>query len=168
MKLVPPHGGKLKPLLLDEKQLKTEKERAGALPEVRMNSRETSDLIMMAIGAFSPLEGFMKKNDYFGVIKGMHMEDGTLWPIPITLSVTKEMAENIASGSEIALIDDESGELMGSMTVEEKFSYDKRNEAKLVFKSEDKAHPGVAKIYAQGDVYLAGPVRVFSFELLFI
>jgi sulfate adenylyltransferase len=162
MKLVPPHGGTLKQLLLDEKQLKNEKERAKTFPEVRMNSRETSDLIMMAMGAFSPLEGFMKENDYFGVIQGMHMADGTMWPIPITMSVTKERAENIAPGSEIALFDDESGELMGSMTVEEKFSYDKRNEAKLVFRSEDEAHPGVAKIYAQGDVYLAGPVKVFS------
>jgi len=162
MKLVPPHGGILKPLLLDEKQIKNEKERAETFPAVRMNSRETSDLIMMAMGAFSPLEGFMKENDYSDVIQRMHMADGTLWPIPITLSVTKERAENIAPGSEIALLDDDSGELMGSMTVEEKFSYDKRNEAKLVFRSEDEAHPGVAKIYAQGDVYLAGPVRAFS------
>lgn len=162
MKLVPPHGGILKPLLLDEKQLKNEKERAETFPEVRMKSRETSDLIMMAMGAFSPLEGFMKENDYFGVIQGMHMADGTLWPIPITLAVTKERAENIAPGSEIALLDDDSGELMGSMTVEEKFFYDKRNEAKLVFRSEDEAHPGVAKIYEQGDVYLAGPVRAFN------
>ena len=162
MKLVPPHGGTLKPLMLDEKQLKNEKERAETFPEVRMNSRETSDLIMMAMGAFSPLEGFMKENDYFGVIQEMHMADGTLWPIPITMSVTKERAENIAPGSEIALLDDETGELMGSMTVEEKFSYDKRNEAKLVFRSEDETHPGVAKIYAQGDVYLAGSVKAFS------
>jgi len=162
MKLVPPHGGTLKPLLLEEQQLKIEMERAKTFTEVLMNSRETSDLIMMAMGAFSPLEGFMNEKDYLGVIENMHTENGTLWPIPITLAVSKDQAEKISLGTEIALVDEDNGELMGSMVVEDKFSYDKRKEAKLVFRSEDEAHPGVAKIYAQGDVYLAGPVKAFS------
>jgi sulfate adenylyltransferase len=162
LKLVPPHGGKLKPLLLEGKELAEEKERAKTLPEVRLTSRETSDLIMMAIGAFSPLEGFMGQEDYLGVVENMHLADGTLWPIPITVSVNQERAASFPKGSEVALLDDESGELMGSMKVAEKFAYDRLNEAKKVFRTTDEAHPGVVKVYAQNDMLLGGPVKAFS------
>ena len=161
-KLVPPHGGELKPLLVESKELGQEKEKAKSLPAVRLTSRETSDLIMMAMGAFSPLEGFMGQEDYTGVVERMHMRDGTLWPVPITLAVTKEQAENLPINSEIALVDEESSELMGSMKVTERFTYDKRIEAKNVFRTEDEAHPGVAKLLAQKDVLLAGPVKALS------
>jgi len=129
---------------------------------VRLTSRETSDLIMLAVGAFSPLPGFMGRDDYTGVVDNMRMTDGTLWPIPITLAVTSGQAAGLSVGTEVALVDDESGTLMGSMRIEEKYPYDKKKEARLVFRSEDEAHPGVAKIYEQGDTYLAGPVKVFS------
>jgi len=162
LELVPPHGGRLKPLLLKGDELEQEKEKAKTLPVVRLTSRETSDLIMMAIGAFSPLDGFMGEGDYKGVVDDMHMTDGTLWPIPITLSVTKEQADSIANGSEVALVDDESGELMGSMTVSEKYGYDKKHEAQNVFRTDDEAHPGVAKVYAQNEILIAGPIKAFS------
>lgn len=161
-KLVPPHGGELKPLLVEGDALHSEIEKAKSLKSVNMTSRETSDLIMMAIGAFSPLTGFMKKADYLGVVEDMHLTDGTLWPIPITLSVTTEEAAAIETGEEISLIDQESGTLMGSMVVEEKYTYDKKNEAQKVFRTDDEKHPGVAKVYAQGDVLLGGPVKAFS------
>ena len=162
LELVPPHGGRLKPLLLKGEERVQEMEKAKTLPVVRLTSRETSDLIMMAMGALSPLEGFMGKEDYIGVVENMHMADGTLWPIPITVSVTKEEADTFGIGTEVALLDDESGELMGSMTVTEKYGYDKKHEAKNVFRTEDEAHPGVAKVYAQKEMMLAGPVKVFS------
>jgi sulfate adenylyltransferase len=162
LELVPPHGGRLKPLLLKGDELEQEKEKAKTLPVVRLTSRETSDLIMMAIGAFSPLDGFMGEGDYKGVVDDMHMTDGALWPIPITLSVTKEQADSIANGSEVALVDDESGELMGSMTVSEKYGYDKKHEAQNVFRTDDEAHPGVAKVYAQNEILIAGPIKAFS------
>jgi sulfate adenylyltransferase len=161
-KLVPPHGGILKPLLLTGNELAEAKKKAEGLPLVKLNSRETSDLIMLAMGAFSPLDGFMREKDYQGVVKDMMMTDGTLWPIPITLSITPEKANSIRLNSEIALVDEESGELMGSMIVEEKYTYDKKLEAKHVFGTEDEKHPGVAKIYEQHDMYLGGPVKVFS------
>jgi len=161
-KLVTPHGGKLKPLLLEGDELQTTVEKAKSLPQVRMTSRETSDVIMMAMGAFSPLAGFMGQEDYIKVLGEMRMADGTLWPIPITLSVSKDQADSFTNGSEIALVDDESGELMGSMTVNEKFTYDKKHEAQQVFRTDDEAHPGVAKVYAQHDVLLGGPVKVLS------
>jgi len=160
--LIPPHGGELKPLLLQGDALKQEIEKAKTLPQVRITSRETSDLIMLGMGAFSPLDGFMREKDYKTVVTDMLMADGTLWPIPITLAVSKEQADQLKEGSEIALIDDESGTLMGTMTVEEKYTYDKKHEAVNVFRTDDEAHQGVAKIYAQHDVYLGGPVKVVS------
>lgn len=162
LKPVPPHGGQLKPLLLEGEELEQEKEKAQSLPAVRLTSRETSDLIMMAMGAFSPLDGFMGKDDYISVIENMHMKNGTLWPVPITLSVSDDQAGSLQLDSEIALMDEENDELMGSMKVTEKFMYDKNLEAKHVFRTEDEAHPGVAKLLAQKEILLAGPVKAFS------
>lgn len=161
-KLVLPHGGELKPLLVEGEELEQEREKAKSLPAVRLTSRETSDLIMMAMGAFSPLEGFMGQEDYTGVVENMHMKDGTLWPVPITLAVTKKQAESLSINSEVSLVDEESSELMGSMKMTEKYAYDKRLEAKNVFRTEDEAHPGVAKLLAQKDVLLTGPVKALS------
>jgi sulfate adenylyltransferase len=160
--LVPPHGGQLKPLLLEGDKLNNAITEAKKYPQVRLTSRETSDLIMLAIGAFSPLDGFMREKDYLGVVNNMEMSDGTLWPIPITLSVEKELADTLDIGDKAALVDDESGELMGALTIEEKYTYDKKVEALKVFGTKDEAHPGVAKVYAQHDILLAGPVEVFS------
>ncbi|HGY56887.1 MAG TPA: sulfate adenylyltransferase [Caldithrix abyssi] len=161
-KLVPPHGGELKPLMVADNERAELMQKAQTLPAVRLTSRETSDLIMLSMGAFSPLDGFMRQADYVNVVKNMHLDNGLMWPIPITVSVTKEQADTIAEGSEVALYDDESGELMGMMTVEEKYTYDKKEEAQHVFRTDDEAHPGVAKVYAQHDILLGGPVKVFS------
>ena len=160
--LVPPHGGELKPLLIQGEKLKHAVIAAEVYPKIRLSSRETSDLIMLGMGAFSPLDGFMRKNDYKSVVNNMQMADGTLWPIPITLSVDKTQADTLAIGSKVALIDDESNELMGALTIQEKYTYDKKQEALKVFGTEDEAHPGVAKVYAQYDILLGGPVEVFS------
>ena len=159
--LVPPHGGALTPLLLKADARQAAIEEARSFPQVRMSSRETSDLIMLGTGAFSPLSGFMGKADYRGAVDEMHMADGTLWPIPITLS-DKGAAAGIKAGTHVALVDDESGELMGSMRVDDIYAYDKQHEAREVFGTDDANHPGVAKVYAQGDRLLAGPVEVFS------
>ena len=162
LKLVSPHGGQLKPLILDGEELAEERERTKALPVIQLTSRETSDLIMMAIGAFSPLEGFMGKEDYEGVVNNMHMVDGTLWPVPITLAVSEEQADSLPMNSDVAIVDDESNELMGMMKVVEKYTYNKLHEAKNVFRTQDEAHPGVAKLMGQKEVLLAGPIKVFS------
>ncbi len=160
--LVPPHGGKLLPLMVSPESLASEKKRIATLPPIRMTSRETSDVIMMAMGAFSPLTGFMCHDDYTGVVRQMRMKNGTLWPIPITLAVNDETARSLKEGREAALVDDASGELMGSITVREKYRYDKKEEAKNVFRTEDAAHPGVAKVYAQGETLVGGEVKALS------
>ena len=161
-KLVPPHGGSLKPLLISSPAKDEAIAAAKSYPKVRLTSRETSDLIMLATGAFSPLDGFMREKDYNRVVADMELTDGTLWPVPITVSASKQQADTLKIGSKVALVGDESGNLMGTMTVEEKFTYDKKHEAKHVFRTDDEAHPGVAKVYAQHDVLLGGPVEVFN------
>ena len=160
--LIPPHGGKLKPLLLRGKELVEAVEKTRSLPEIQMTTRERDDLIMMGIGAFSPLKGFMGKADWRGVCDEMKMANGTFWPIPITLSITKEEGSRIREGQEVALIDEENKRMMGSMVVQEKYTIDKVYECRQVFKTDDIKHPGVAKVMAQGEINLGGPVKVFS------
>jgi sulfate adenylyltransferase len=164
MALVHPHGKEkiLKPLLLSGSELKESKERAGKLNKIEITSRETSDLIMMGIGAFTPLEGFMGKKDWKSVCDDFTMQDGTFWPIPITLSTSKETSDIIQIGDEVALVDTETSELMGTITVSEKYSIDKAYECQKIFKTTDLEHPGVQKVMAQGEINLAGKVKVFS------
>ncbi|HLB25093.1 MAG TPA: sulfate adenylyltransferase [Nitrospirota bacterium] len=164
MSLVNPHGKakKLIPLLLTGKELTEAKAAAKGMDQVKMTSRETSDLIMMGIGAFTPLTGFMGKADWQGVCDKFVMADGTFWPIPITLSTSKGQAASLKTGQEVALVDEESGELMGSMVIKEKYEIDKAHECKTVFTTTDTEHPGVQKVMEQGEINLAGPVKVFS------
>lgn len=157
-----PHGGKLLPLLAEGDDRKKGLKRATNLPQITLTSREVSDLIMLGMGAFSPLKGFITREDYEGVLKEMRLKDGTFWPVPITLAVSKEQADSLKEGQEIAFVDESSGGIMGTMTLEEKFSYDKDLEARSVFKTNDAKHPGVEKLYHQGDMLLGGPVEVLS------
>ncbi len=162
-KLVRPHGSdELKPLLLVGDERKAELERAKALPHIKVSSREAGDLIMMGIGGFTPLDGFMTHSDWAGVCDGMKLSNGLFWPIPITLSTDKGSADSIEIGSEVALVNGENGEIMATMKVTEKYTIDKAHECMMVFKTTDQAHPGVAMVMAQGDVNLAGPVKVLS------
>jgi sulfate adenylyltransferase len=164
MALVNPHGKdkKLKPLLLEGKALEEEKKKAAGLTQVRISSRETGDLIMMGIGGFTPLEGFMTKADWQGVCDNFTMADGTFWPIPITVSTTEGQADSIKDGEEVALVSEESGEVMATMKVTEKYKIDKKHECEKVYTTTDTEHPGVAMVMNQEGVNLAGPVKVLS------
>jgi len=164
MSLVNPHGRdeRLKPLLLEGAERKEATRTAERLPRLAITSRETSDLIMLGIGAFTPLDGFMGRADWRGVCDEYRLADGTFWPIPITLSTEREQAEGFREGQEIALVDGETGELMATLTVREKYTIDRAHECKQIFHTNDPAHPGVAAVMGQGDVNLAGPVKVLS------
>lgn len=162
MALVQPHGGKLTPVLVPREQRDEWKAKAEKLPVVRMSSRESSDCLMIGMGAFSPLTGFMNKADYESVLDNMHLANGLAWPLPVTLAVTKEQAETIKLGDELALVDDESGIYVGIITVSDKYEYDKVKECKAAFFTDDPEHPGVQKVMAQGDVYLGGDIVTFS------
>jgi len=160
--LVRPHGGgDLKPLLLEGDALSAELSRAADLPKVTLTSRETGDLIMMGIAGFTPLEGFMNEADWQGVCDTMTMESGLFWPIPITLSTDSATADGIV-GTDVALVNGETGEIMGTMSVESSYTIDKAHECNSVYKTTDEEHPGVQMVMAQADVNLAGPVKVLS------
>ncbi len=161
--LISPHGSdKLMPLLLEGKERDTELEKAKSLPQVMMTSRETSDLIMMGIGAFTPLTGFMGKDDWKGVCENFTMANGVFWPIPITLSASADVAEKLNDGTEVALVDKDSDEIMGTMKVTEKYTIDKDFECQHVYTTTDSEHPGVQKVMEQEEINLAGPVKVLS------
>ena len=162
-KLVAPHGGgELKPLLLEGDALAAEKIRAKSLSKVVVSSREVGDIIMMGIGGFTPLTGFMTRADWEGVCDGMKMASGLFWPIPITLSTDTDTADGLKLGQDIALVDGETDEIVATMTVTEKYTIDKEHECMMVFKTTDAEHPGVKMVMDQGEVNLAGPIKVLS------
>ncbi len=161
--LVPPHHSEqVKPLLLPETERADELKRAEKLRKVPLDSRAVSDVFMLAMGAYTPLDGFMGHDDWLGVCKDMKLANGVFWPIPITLSVDKALGDSIHEEEEVALVDGETGEILAVMGVHEKYSIDKKLEAEHVYRTADPKHPGVAKVLAQGDINLAGPVMVLS------
>lgn len=176
-KLVPPHGGRgLVCALLSGAEREAEQAKAKSLKQIQISARAKGDLIMMGIGGFSPLDGFMTKADWKGVCENFQMADGTFWPVPITLDVTRAEADSIAIGEEIALV--RNGETFATMKIAEKYEMteaDKKWECEMVFKgngadsADDKFwavaledHPGVQMVMAQKEVNLAGPVKVLS------
>ena len=153
--LVRPHGSDaLKPLLVAPTQ-------TSFANQIPMASRELSDLLMFGMGAYTPLVGFMGKADWRGVCEDMSLDSGLFWPIPITLSATKEKAENLKLGEEVGLAD-ENGRIYGSITVDEIYEINKDVECMAVFGTKDPDHPGVAKVIDQGPMNIAGPVKVFD------
>jgi sulfate adenylyltransferase len=154
--LVPPHGSEsVRPLLLPETERAEERKRAQRLRTIPLDSRSVSDVFMLAMGAYTPLDGFMGHDDWRGSCLDMKLTSGVFWPIPITLPVTKDVADSIHADEEITLIDAETGEILAVMEVCEKYSIDKKLEAEHVYRTADPKHPGVVKVLDQGDVNLA-------------
>src|SRR5699024_5131101 len=156
-----PHGGKLIQRELFGEQRESYLNQLDSLKSIKLSSWSLSDLELIAIGGFSPLIGFMGKADYTSVINNMRLNDGTIWSIPITLPVTEELAGSLEIGSTIALIG-EDDIVYGVLKLQEKYTYDKEKEAKLVYGTTDNAHPGVKKINEKGNVYLAGPIYLLN------
>ena len=155
-----PHGGKLIHRILRGKDREIAEEKAKTLRHIHLNSREISDLEMIATGAMSPLEGFMGRNDYHMVMDTMRLSNGLPWSIPVTLSVTKEELQGISEGTEIALTD-EAGESLALMTVEDIHPHDKKKEAIEVYKTESEEHPGVKALQEMGEYLLGGKISLF-------
>ena len=161
--LVCPHGGtSLRPLMPDGDALAAARERAVRLPTVPVSSREAGDIVMLGIGGFTPLAGFMGEADWRGVCDEMRTADGLFWPIPITLSVDSGTAGGIGEGSEIALVGPGESAPMALLEVTEKYTIDKAHECRSVFRTADADHPGVKMVMEQGEVNLAGHLTVLS------
>ena len=160
-RLVRPHGGgELEPLLIGAAERAGALKRADGLKKVPMASREASDLVLMAMGAYTPLTGFMGEADWRSVCQDMKTADGLFWPIPITLSADKDCG--VAVADEVALVEGDSGEIMAIMTVREIYAIDKRFECVEVYGTTSTDHPGVHTVMEQGAVNLAGPVTALS------
>ena len=160
--LILPYQGKLTPLLVDKEEVIEWEARikSDSLPSVVLSSRETGDLDMLAIGGFSPLDGFMGHDDWRGVCESMRTSKGYFWPIPITLSATEQEYSSIKVGSYCQLLD-KHGSILGVMLVRDKYTADKFFEAQNVFGTNDKEHPGVSNLYNHSELYLGGEVKVF-------
>ncbi|MBD2021475.1 sulfate adenylyltransferase [Leptolyngbya sp. FACHB-36] len=154
---IAPHGGQLINRTASSQQRAEFLDKADFLPRVQLEDRAVSDLELIAIGGFSPLTGFMNQADYDRVVNEMHLANGLPWSIPITLPVSEDVAAPLQEGSLIRL-DNAYGRFVGVMQLTEKYSYDKRHEALMVYRTNEEKHPGVAVVYRQGSVNLAGPV----------
>jgi sulfate adenylyltransferase/3'-phosphoadenosine 5'-phosphosulfate synthase len=154
-----PHGGALVNRELQGEALKSAQEHAKDLMRLTLDERELSDLEMIGVGALSPLTGFMRRLDYETVVERMRLSDGLIWAMPVTKAVSAEEAGSLEEGQEVTLVD-ESGEAMAIMQVTDIYPYDKKREAEKCFGTTEDKHPGVARLYAQGDVLIGGPVQV--------
>jgi len=154
--LIRPHGGELVDLLVDEQRAEELKQASRHWPSWDLTPRQTCDLELLMVGGFSPLNGFMGRQDYESVCKTMRLADGTLWPIPITLDVTDELAEKLEAGSSLALRDPE-GVMLAALHVEETWKPDLDAEAEQVFGTQDAEHPAVAVLKQTSHrTYVAG------------
>ncbi len=158
---IAPHGGVLVDRMLRGAARDAAIARAARAPRVAVGAATMSDIELLAVGALSPLTGFMGTRDYDAVVETMRLANGLVWSIPITLAVTREVADTLNVGAEIALTEPD-GHLLAVMTLAEKFAYDKTREAQKVYRTTDAKHPGVARLYQQGEVYLAGEISVID------
>jgi len=151
-----PHGGTLVNRVLRGEIGQAVRERAQTLRRIQLDPTRIADLELIAVGAFSPLTGFMGQADYERVVREMRLVSGLVWSVPVVLPVARELADEIKEGEEVALC--EADNVVAVMEVREKFEYDKDLEAREVYKTTEVAHPGVARLYAQGEVALGGDV----------
>ncbi|MEH2184229.1 sulfate adenylyltransferase [Nostoc sp.] len=160
---IPPHGGQLVNRIATPEQRAEFLSKADFLPRVQLDDRAISDLEMIAIGAFSPLTGFMNQEDYDRTVTEMRLANGLVWSIPITLSVSEEVASPLPEGGLIRL-DNSKGEFIGVLQLTQKYHYDKIREAIKVYRTNDVNHPGVQVLYNQGTVNLAGDIWLLQRE----
>ena len=158
---VAPHGGDLVDRRAPEEEREDRLEQAGELPKVALGPRVLSDLEMISTGVFSPLTGFMDREDYESVVETMRLANGLVWSMPITLSVSENEANGAKEGDEVALTNGQ-GRVVATMTVTDRYTYDKGREAREVYRTDDGEHPGVAALYRQGDVLIGGEVTLLD------
>lgn len=161
MDLIAPHDGKLVSRVLNGKAREAAFEKIKELKRIRLSSTSVSDLELIAVGAFSPLTGFMSRVDYESVVEDMRLANGLVWSIPITLPVAQDFAMKVNIGEEVVLMTEKDYPL-ALMTIEEKYTYDKTREAQMVYRTAEKAHPGVARLYRQGEVLLGGDIQLLN------
>ena len=157
---IAPHGGTLVDLLVTGPEAESIERDAENRPKITVNERELSDLEMLAVGALSPLRGFVGERDYRSILETMHLENGLAWTIPVTLSLTDEEAKRVGGADAVALVAEEGGRPLAVLEISGVFKRDREREAVAVFGTEDVEHPGVAALHKAGDFCLAGDLKV--------
>ena len=160
MKLIQPHGGVLVNCEVKGRERDQLMRAMSGLPRLQLNARQISELLLIATGAYSPLDGFMGEADYREVVSSMRLTNGVAWPMPITLAVSSDDARRLQIKKDVALYQDHL--LLGVLHLEQKYTYDKAREAELVFRTTDLAHPGVQALYSQGDWLLGGRISLIN------
>ena len=153
--LIPPHGGELVNLFVDDDRRQELQEASLEWTSWDLTPRQICDLELLMNGAFSPLTGFLNRDDYEPVCHDMRLADGTLFPIPITLDVTEEVAKTLESGQKLALRDGE-GVMLAALTVADIWEIDRETQAEAVFGTHDRAHAGVAHLFDRTNTYAVG------------
>jgi sulfate adenylyltransferase len=156
-----PYGGTLVDLVATGAEQEELAREIAGLPSIEMDSRVTSDFELLSVGGFSPLDGFMGEAAYREVVDQMHLPGGLPWTIPVVLPVSRELASTLSEGTRASLRDP-NGFPLGIITVDEVFRRDKRHEAEQVYRTTDEAHPGVAALYASGDMLVGGRVSALK------
>ena len=162
MSTIEPHGGTLINRLVPEDEKEQKRIEAAALPRISLDARTISDIEMIGVGAFSPLEGFMNEDDYKSVVDQMRLANGTVWSLPITLAVSDEAAKKLSIGRPAALVGEGDGELYGIIEIESIYQADLLHEAEQVYRTMDTAHPGVEKLLKRPSTYVGGKVSVLE------
>ena len=155
----PPHGGRLTARLVGPEERDRWLDQVPVLNSVMLTPREMADLECLAVGAFSPLEGFLGKADYQSVVANMRLANGLVWSLPVTLAATADEVLVLKKGGDVVLRDPQ-GEPLAILHLDEIYAYDREEEAESVFRTSDAAHPGVAALLAQGEWLLGGKVTV--------
>jgi sulfate adenylyltransferase len=159
--IIAPHGGALVDRTAPAEERQERLREAAELTRVSLGPRTISDLQMISTGVFSPLEGFMLKEDYESVVEDMRLTSGLAWSLPVSLAASEDEASALREGTEVALVDGD-GEPVATMLLRERYRYDKEREARMVYRTTDQEHPGVAALYRQGDVLLGGEVNLLQ------
>ncbi|MBN1429389.1 MAG: sulfate adenylyltransferase [Anaerolineae bacterium] len=162
---IAPHGGTLVNRYLRGDMAEAAREMACSLNTILLSPMNISDVELIACGAVSPLHGFMGQSDYRSVVDNMYLTNGLPWTIPVTLPVDEETAKDIRIGRSVALAEPTADGIihtLGVLEVSEKYAYDKTIEAEKIYKTTEDQHPGVARLYKQGDVLLAGDIWLFD------
>ncbi|TYA09904.1 sulfate adenylyltransferase [Paenibacillus faecis] len=162
MTAILPHGGSLINRLAAGEERERLLQEAEKLQTISINKWSISDLDLIGVGAFSPLNGFLNEEDYRSVVKNMRLADGTVWSIPITLSISEEDAAQISIGETVALTGQHDGVIYGLLKVGSIYKVDQREEAVNVFKTDDLEHPGVKKLFERSPIYVGGEVTVLN------
>lgn len=162
MTTILPHGGQLIQRIVKEEDRDQLLAQAEQWKHIPINTWTISDLDLIGVGAFSPLEGFMEEKDYHSVLENMRLSNGTVWSIPITLALDESITSTLQIGEQVALVGEQDGVIYGTLEVRSIYNVDQQQEAVKVFKTDDPEHPGVQKLLSRSSIYVGGPIQVLK------